>query len=282
MKRSVCSVYFPGVITLLKQLPADEFDLSLSQGSVFLVEEEAIKIIENESVTWRATGSDNLFRPDFFIGEESPAFNNPEEFKKLLGLIRYGERVAVINRKTLETEIDIVLDLDGMSETSVNTGIGFFDHMLIQIAQHGGISLFVEAKGDLEVDEHHTVEDTAIVLGEAFFKALGSKMGISRYGFTLPMDECRSEVIIDFGGRSELVWSVNFSREKIGDMPTELFKHFFKSFASTAKCNLHISSEGENEHHKIEGIFKAFARAIKSAVKRDINEYKLPSSKGVL
>ena len=199
-----------------------------------------------------------------------------------MGIIRYGERVVEVSRKTSETDINLKLDLDGMSKSSVNTGIGFFDHMLNQIVQHGRISLKLDVKGDLDVDEHHTVEDVAIVLGEAFNRALSSKMGIARYGFVLPMDECRAEVILDFGGRSDLVWNCSFKREMIGDMPTEMFRHFFKSFVSSARCSLHISSEGDNEHHKIEGVFKAFARAVRASVKRDINEYKLPSSKGVL
>ncbi len=281
MKKSVCSVYFPGVLSLLRQLPSEEFDLSVSAGSRYPVPDEAIPFIEGEGVVFRSE-TDSLSSPDYLIGEDSVAYDNVEEFRRLLGIIRYGERVVEISRKTSETDIKLILDLDGVSDSNVNTGIGFFDHMLNQIVQHGGISLKLDAKGDLGVDEHHTVEDVAIVLGEAFNRALTSKMGIARYGFVLPMDECRAEVILDFGGRSDLVWSCDFKRERIGDMPTEMFRHFFKSFASSARCSLHISSEGENEHHKIEGVFKAFARAIKASVKRDINQYKLPSSKGVL
>lgn len=281
MKKSVCSVYFPGVLSLLRQLPSEEFDLSVSSGSLYPVPECAIPFIEGEGFVFRRC-VDSLSYPDYMIGEDSEAFDNVEEFRRLLGIIRYGERVVEVPRKTSETDINLKLDLDGMSESSVNTGIGFFDHMLNQIVQHGGISLKLDVKGDLDVDEHHTVEDVAIVLGEAFNRALSSKMGIARYGFVLPMDECRAEVILDFGGRSDLVWNCSFKREMIGDMPTEMFRHFFKSFVSSARCSLHISSEGDNEHHKIEGVFKAFARAVRASVKRDINEYKLPSSKGVL
>lgn len=281
MKKSVCSVYFPGVLSLLRQLPSEEFDLSVSAGSRYPVPDEAIPFIEGEGVVFRSE-TDSLSSPDYFIGEDSVAYDNVEEFRRLLGIIRYGERVVEVSRKTSETDINLKLDLDGMSKSSVNTGIGFFDHMLNQIVQHGRISLKLDVKGDLDVDEHHTVEDVAIVLGEAFNRALSSKMGIARYGFVLPMDECRAEVILDFGGRSDLVWNCSFKREMIGDMPTEMFRHFFKSFVSSARCSLHISSEGDNEHHKIEGVFKAFARAVRASVKRDINEYKLPSSKGVL
>ncbi len=281
MKKSVCSVYFPGVLSLLRQLPSEEFDLSVSSGSRYPVPECAIPFIEGEGVVFRSE-TDSLSSPDYLIGEDSVAYDNVEEFRRLLGIIRYGERVVEVSRKTSETDINLKLDLDGMSKSSVNTGIGFFDHMLNQIVQHGRISLKLDVKGDLDVDEHHTVEDVAIVLGEAFNRALSSKMGIARYGFVLPMDECRAEVILDFGGRSDLVWNCSFKREMIGDMPTEMFRHFFKSFVSSARCSLHISSEGDNEHHKIEGVFKAFARAVRASVKRDINEYKLPSSKGVL
>lgn len=281
MKKSVCSVYFPGVLSLLRQLPSEEFDLSVSAGSRYPVPDEAIPFIEGEGVVFRSE-TDSLSSPDYLIGEDSVAYDNVEEFRRLLGIIRYGERVVEVSRKTSETDINLKLDLDGMSKSSVNTGIGFFDHMLNQIVQHGRISLKLDVKGDLDVDEHHTVEDVAIVLGEAFNRALSSKMGIARYGFVLPMDECRAEVILDFGGRSDLVWNCSFKREMIGDMPTEMFRHFFKSFVSSARCSLHISSEGDNEHHKIEGVFKAFARAVRASVKRDINEYKLPSSKGVL
>ena len=185
-------------------------------------------------------------------------------------------------RKTKETDIYVKLNLDGKGESKISTGIGFFDHMLDQIARHGNMDLEIQVKGDLEVDEHHTMEDTAIVLGEAFAQALSDKRGMERYGFTLPMDDCLAQVAIDFGGRNWLVWEAEFKREMIGDMPTEMFYHFFKSFTDGAKANLNIKAEGKNEHHKIEAIFKAFAKAIKVAVKRDADKMILPSTKGLL
>ncbi len=193
-----------------------------------------------------------------------------------------GERTASVRRTTKETDIDIWLDLDGTGVCDINTGLGFFDHMLEQIGKHGGIDLRIHVNGDLNVDEHHTIEDTGIALGECLNKALGDKRGIERYGYTLPMDDCLCQVALDFGGRAWLVWDAEFHREKVGDMPTEMFFHFFKSFSDAAKMNLNIKAEGDNEHHKIEGIFKALARSIKMAVKRDVYKFQLPSSKGVL
>lgn len=193
-----------------------------------------------------------------------------------------GERRTEIVRKTSETDIYIALNLDGHGKCNINTGLGFFDHMLEQIGRHSGIDLTVKVKGDLYVDEHHTIEDTAIVLGNAIAQALGDKRGIERYGFCLPMDDCLCRVALDFGGRPWLVWDAEFKREKVGDMPTEMFFHFFKSLADSARMNLNICAEGKNEHHKIEGIFKAFARAIKMAIRRDIFHYELPSTKGSL
>jgi imidazoleglycerol-phosphate dehydratase/histidinol-phosphatase len=193
-----------------------------------------------------------------------------------------GERTATVQRTTKETDIYINLNLDGKGTAKVDTGLKFFDHMLEQIGKHSGIDLTINVKGDLEVDEHHTIEDTAIALGEALLKALGNKRGIERYGFCLPMDDCLCQVALDFGGRAWLVWDTEFKREKVGDMPTEMFLHFFKSLSDAAKMNLNIKAEGENEHHKIEGIFKALAKAIKMAVKRDIFNYELPSTKGIL
>ncbi|MEG1544797.1 MAG: bifunctional histidinol-phosphatase/imidazoleglycerol-phosphate dehydratase HisB [Tannerellaceae bacterium] len=193
-----------------------------------------------------------------------------------------GERRAEVKRKTHETDIAIAINLDGSGKTAVSTGLGFFDHMLDQIGKHSGIDLTVCVKGDLQVDEHHTIEDTAIALGEALLKALGDKRGIERYGYTLPMDDCLCSVALDFGGRPWLVWDVTFKREKIGDMPTEMFLHFFKSLSDAARMNLNIRAEGENEHHKIEGIFKALARSIKMAIRRDVYNYELPSTKGLL
>ena len=193
-----------------------------------------------------------------------------------------GERVATVKRTTKETDIDIRLNMDGSGKYDISTGIGFFNHLLEQLGKHGGLDLYVSVKGDLHVDEHHAIEDTAIALGEAVFQALGNKRGIERYGFCLPMDDCLCSVALDFGGRSFLVWDARFVREMIGDMPTEMIPHFFKSFSDAAKMNLHITASGENEHHKVEGIFKALAKAIKMAVKRDIYKYELPSTKGVL
>ena len=190
------------------------------------------------------------------------------------------KRIAIVERKTRETDIEISLDLDGLGRAEIDTGLGFFDHMLEQIARHGGIDLKIRAKGDLSVDEHHTVEDTALVLGEAFINALGDKKGISRYGFHVPMDDSAAKVLIDFGGRPWFKWDAEFKREKVGDMPTELFSHFFKSFSDAAACNLHIEARGNNEHHKIEAIFKAFARAIRMGIKKIDDQ--LPSTKGVL
>ena len=205
-----------------------------------------------------------------------------DDWGEIAEFLRRGERTAMIRRKTGETDIAVTLDLDGGSQSHVATGIGFFDHMLMQLPHHAGVSLVIEATGDLHVDEHHTVEDTGITLGEAFRKALGDKRGIERYGYVLPMDESRAMVLLDFGGRAAFEWEVDFRREKIGEMPTELFKHFFKSFSDEARCNLHIAAKGENEHHKIEGVFKAFARAIKMAIAKNPFSYDLPSSKGVL
>jgi len=192
------------------------------------------------------------------------------------------KRFAFVERKTNETTIHIDINLDGSGRSNIKTGLGFFDHMLDQVSRHGLIDLDIYVKGDLQVDEHHTIEDTALALGEAFNKALSDKRSIERYGFSLPMDDCLAHVAIDFGGRPWLVWEAEFKREKIGEMPTEMFFHFFKSFSDTAKCNLNIKAEGTNEHHKIEGIFKAFARAIKMAVRKDPYSNQLPSTKGTL
>ena len=196
--------------------------------------------------------------------------------------LKLEQRITIKKRATHETDINLSLNLDGSGKSNISTGIVFFDHMLDQLARHGGMDISLQVKGDLEVDEHHTIEDTAIVLGEAFAAALGNKLGIERYGFCLPMDDCLAQVAIDFGGRNCLVWEAEFNREMIGQMPTEMFIHFFKSFSDGAKANLNIKAEGTNEHHKIEAIFKAFAKAIKVAVKRDSDKMILPSTKGSL
>ena len=201
---------------------------------------------------------------------------------KISELLFAGERTAEVRRTTKETDIHIKVNLDGTGKCDISTGLGFFDHMLEQIGKHGSIDLLIHTKGDLEVDEHHTIEDTAIALGECILTALGDKRGIERYGYCLPMDDCLCSVALDFGGRPWLVWDAAFTREKIGEMPTEMFLHFFKSLSDAAKMNLNIKAEGQNEHHKIEGIFKALARSLKMAVRRDIYHYELPSTKGML
>lgn len=196
--------------------------------------------------------------------------------------IRKSDRCAIVERKTAETDIHIEVDLDGKGRTFISTGLKFYDHMLQQLPHHAGISLVATCRGDLEVDEHHTMEDVAICLGEALLKALGDKRGIERYGFVLPMDESRAMVLIDFGGRADFVWDVDFTREYVGDTPTEMFKHVFHSLCSAMHCNLHIQAKGENNHHLIEGVFKAFARALRAAIRRDVFSDTLPSSKGML
>ena len=204
------------------------------------------------------------------------------DWDKITEFLFAGERCATIQRTTKETDIFVEINLDGSGKTAVSTGLHFFDHLLDQIGKHSGMDLTIRVNGDLQVDEHHTIEDTAIALGEAIYKALGNKRGIERYGFSLPMDDCLCQVVLDFGGRAWLVWNAEFKREKIGDVPTEMFLHFFKSLSDSAKMNLNIKAEGENEHHKIEGIFKALARALKMAIRRDIFNYELPSTKGIL
>ena len=203
-------------------------------------------------------------------------------WETIYNMLLLNERAVKLERNTKETTISIDLNLDGSGKSQIDTGIAFFDHMLDQIARHGGVDLYIKTTGDLEVDEHHTIEDTAIALGESFAQALGDKKGIERYGFTLPMDDSLAQVALDFGGRSWLVWEAEFTREMVGQMPTEMFYHFFKSFADGAKANINIKAEGVNEHHKIESIFKAFAKAIKMALKRDTNKMILPSTKGKL
>ena len=204
------------------------------------------------------------------------------DWAQIAETIRSSERCAEVARKTAETDIYVRVDLDGKGPSGVDTGLKFFDHMLSQLPHHGGISLEIKCKGDLEVDEHHTMEDVGIALGEALRQALGDKRGTERYGFALPMDESRAIVLLDFGGRSELVWDVPFTREYVGDVPTEMFKHFFKSLSDAMKANLYVQARGENNHHLAEAVFKAFARSLKQAVRRDVFSYELPSSKGLL
>jgi imidazoleglycerol-phosphate dehydratase/histidinol-phosphatase len=227
--------------------------------------------------------AENLGSKAVFISAEANdrAILSTTSWQTIYQFLKEQPRVSEVIRTTKETKISVQINLDGSGKSSMNTGLGFFDHMLEQIAKHGNIDLNIDVKGDLFVDEHHTIEDVGIALGEVFAQALGSKKGITRYGFLLPMDDCLSQVALDFGGRSWLVWEAKFNREKIGEMPTEMFSHFFKSFCDGAKCNLNIKSEGENEHHKIESIFKAFAKAIKMAVQKD-GTNSIPSTKGIL
>ena len=224
----------------------------------------------------------NLKSQGIFIGEHAEeAILSTTSWKEIYEFLKSKPRKATTSRKTNETNINITVNLDGNGKSDISTGLGFFDHMLQQVSRHGNIDLAIDVKGDLDVDEHHTIEDVALTLGETFLKAIGNKKGIERYGFLLPMDDCLAQVAIDFGGRPWLVWDVTFNREMIGEMPTEMFMHFFKSFSDTAKCNLNIKAEGNNEHHKIEAIFKAFAKAIKMAVSKT-EHYTIPSTKGSL
>ena len=241
-----------------------ELALNLGAKGIFISNDE--KLVEMEI-------SENLNNS---ISLKTTKWNDIYSFLKL------KQRVVTKKRVTNETKINLDLNLDGNGESDINTGIAFFDHMLNQIARHGNMDIKLSVHGDLEVDEHHTIEDTAIILGEAFYSALGEKIGIERYGFSLPMDDCLAQVSIDFGGRNWLVWEADFKREMIGKMPTEIFMHFFKSFSDGAKANINIKAEGSNEHHKIEAIFKAFAKAIKFAIKRDPNKMILPTTKGSL
>ena len=220
--------------------------------------------------------AENLGCKALILGEDGMTWD------KIAEILFAGERVAEVRRTTKETDIYVRIDLDGSGKCDISTGLGFFDHMLEQIGKHGMMDLTIHTKGDLFVDEHHTIEDTAIALGECILKALGNKRGIERYGYCLPMDDCLCQVALDFGGRPWLVWDVEFHREKVGEMPTEMFLHFFKSLSDAARMNLNVKAEGTNEHHKIEGIFKALARSLKMAVKRDIYHYELPSTKGTL
>lgn len=224
----------------------------------------------------------NLGSKSIYMGTEvADADVITQNWSEIYKFLKAVPRTGTVVRKTNETNIEVTVNLNGSGKSNINTGLGFFDHMLDQLSRHGNIDLDIKVAGDLEIDEHHTIEDTALALGDAFLKALGSKKGIERYGFLLPMDDCLSQVAIDFGGRPWLVWDAEFKREKIGEMPTEMFFHFFKSFSDNAKCNLNIKAEGTNEHHKIECIFKAFAKAIKMAVHQTDN-YNIPSTKGTL
>jgi imidazoleglycerol-phosphate dehydratase/histidinol-phosphatase len=275
----------PGTALLSQFLDTEKYDLKGSytigdrKNDILLAKNIGAKAIwlNNDS----HLGSGEFTQEQHDALEDTIALETTD-WQKIYEFLKVGERVAEHRRATKETDIYIKLNLDGKGTAKVSTGIHFFDHMLDQIARHGNIDLEIEARGDLHIDEHHTIEDTGIALGEVFAVALGDKRGIERYGFCLPMDDCLAQVAIDFGGRNWLVWDAEFRREKIGEMPTEMFYHFFKSFSDAAKCNLNIKAEGQNEHHKIEAIFKAFAKTIKMAVKRDVNNMVLPSTKGVL
>lgn len=273
----------PGTALLTQYFDTEKYDLKNSltigdrKNDVLLAKNLGAKAIWLNNQTNLGGGE---FTEEDHIGDTIAL--ETTDWQKVYEFLKLGERVIEHRRSTKETDIYIKINLDGTGESKVSTGLHFFDHMLDQIARHGSIDLEVVAKGDLHIDEHHTVEDTGIALGEIFATALGNKMGIERYGFCLPMDDCLAQAAIDFGGRNWIVWDAEFKREKVGDVPTEMFYHFFKSFSDAAKCNLNIKAEGQNEHHKIEAIFKAFAKAIKMAVKRDVNKMVLPSTKGLL
>ena len=274
----------PGVALLSKYIDNEAYDLENSfvigdrMTDVLLAKNlgcKAIYINNNEALGAEEV-EESKKEINKFIALETTEWKDIYEFLKL------PARKIVHERNTNETKITVEINLDGTGRAEVDTGIAFFDHMLDQIGRHGQMDLKITCKGDLHIDEHHTIEDTGIALGEAIAKALGDKRGIERYGFLLPMDDCLAQVALDFGGRAWLVWEAEFKREKVGEMPTEMFSHFFKSFSDAAKANLNIKAEGDNEHHKIESIFKAFAKCIRMAVKRDLNNNELPSTKGIL
>jgi imidazoleglycerol-phosphate dehydratase/histidinol-phosphatase len=274
----------PGIGMLTEYLNTPAYDIAHS----FVIGDRITDVALAKNLSCRAIWLNN--HPGLGVTEID---GKPEELKDVIALethswediynfLKLGLRQVTHDRNTNETQIHIELNIDGNGNADISTGLGFFDHMLEQIARHGKMDLAIQVKGDLHIDEHHTIEDTAIALGEAFAKALADKKGIERYGFALPMDEADARLLIDFGGRNWIVWNASFTREKIGEMPTEMFFHFFKSFSDAARCNLNIECHGENEHHKIEAIFKAFAKAIRMAVKRDPMSNYLPSTKGVL
>ena len=275
----------PGTALLTQFLDTEKYDL---KGS-YTIGDRKNDILLAKNIGAKAIwlNNDSHLGSGEFTQEQHDALEDiialeTTDWQKIYEFLKVGKRVAEHRRATKETDIYIKLNLDGKGTAKVSTGIHFFDHMLDQIARHGSIDLEITTKGDLHIDEHHTIEDTGIALGEVFAAALGNKKGIERYGFCLPMDDCLAQVAIDFGGRNWLVWDAEFKREKVGDVPTEMFYHFFKSFSDAAKANLNVKAEGQNEHHKIEAIFKAFAKAIKVAVKRDVNKMVLPSTKGLL
>ncbi len=273
----------PGTAMLGKYLDADKYDLDNS----FVIGDRYsdMQLANNIGCKGIYLKSPDAYKPsadeEQLLEKANPEFRF-DNWEDVASVLLVGSRKSTVSRKTKETEIDIQLNMDGSGKSNISTGLSFFDHMLEQISKHALVDLSIQVKGDLQVDEHHTIEDTALALGEAFALAIGNKLGLERYGYALPMDDCLAQVALDFGGRPWLVWDADFKREKIGDMPTEMFMHFFKSFSDAAKCNLNIKAEGNNEHHKIEGIFKALAKSIKMAKKRDADNMILPSSKGVL
>ncbi len=279
----------PETALFTKYLNNSDYDLSNSFvigdriTDVILAKNLGCKAIwlNNDPELGNSSTTDSIKNIEPFIALELKN-SQDKDWENIYSHLKKGNRSVIHLRDTNETKIKIELQLDGTGKTEINTGLKFFNHMLDQLGRHSNTDLKITVTGDLHIDEHHTIEDTAIALGEAFVKALGNKAGLERYGFLLPMDDCLAQVALDFGGRSWLVWEVDFKREKIGDMPTEMFFHFFKSFSDAAKCNLNIKAEGENEHHKIESIFKALARSIKMAVKRDTDNLQIPTTKGIL
>lgn len=273
----------PGTALLNEYFDATKYDLANSYVLGDRATDVQLAVNLGAKAIFITDGLTNSLIEGFTAEQKETTKLVTNDWDEIYEFLKLPQRIAFIERNTKETKIKIELNLDGTGKSEIHTGLGFFDHMLDQVAKHSGADLKIFVEGDLHIDEHHTIEDTALALGEAFLKALGDKKGTNRYGFLLPMDEALAQVAIDFSGRPWLVWDASFKREKIGEMPTEMFYHFFKSFSDTSKCNLNIKCEGDNEHHKIEAIFKAFAKSIKMAVKRNLNEMNsLPSTKGVL
>lgn len=273
----------PGTGLLTEYFDAEKYDLANSYVLGDRATDVQLAVNLGAKAIFITDGLTNNLIEGFTPEQKEAAKLVTNDWDEIYEFLKLPARTASIERNTKETKIKIELNLDGTGQSEIHTGLGFYDHMLDQVAKHSGSDLKIFVEGDLHIDEHHTIEDTALALGEAYLKALGDKKGTNRYGFLLPMDEALAQVAIDFSGRPWLVWDASFKREKIGEMPTEMFYHFFKSFSDTSKCNLNIKCEGDNEHHKIEAIFKAFAKSIKMAVKRNLNEMNsLPSTKGVL
>jgi len=273
----------PGTGLLTEYFDAEKYDLANSYVLGDRATDVQLAVNLGAKAVFITDGLTNNLIDGFTPEQKDATKLVTNDWDEIYEFLKLPARTASIERNTKETKIKIELNLDGTGKSEIHTGLGFYDHMLDQVAKHSGSDLKIFVEGDLHIDEHHTIEDTALALGEAYLKALGDKKGTNRYGFLLPMDEALAQVAIDFSGRPWLVWDADFKREKIGEMPTEMFYHFFKSFSDTSKCNLNIKCEGQNEHHKIEAIFKAFAKSIKMAVKRNLNEMNsLPSTKGVL